>query len=127
MDSVFSHITRTVFESGLGPGVVERRWPAFEQAFAGFEPEAVAAFGSDDVERLLADASIVRNRRKIEATVANAQALVELEAPFATWLVAKDDPERALRERFSGLGASGAARLLETLRHVDVCAAAATG
>ena len=47
---------------------------AFRAAFAGFDPEAVAAFGKRDVDRLLADAGIVRNRLKIEATIANAQA-----------------------------------------------------
>ena len=55
-----------------------RKRPAFRAAFAGFEADAVARFGDDDVERLLADAAIVRNRRKIEATIGNARATVAL-------------------------------------------------
>ena len=53
---------------------------AFRAAFAGFHPDAVASFGDADVERLLADSGIVRNRRRIEATIANARATVGLRA-----------------------------------------------
>src|SRR5438270_9795771 len=62
------------FQSGLSWLTILRKRPAFRQAFAGFEPRAVARFGSRDVERLLADAGIVRHRGKIEAAIANAQA-----------------------------------------------------
>ena len=55
-----------------------RKREAFRAAFAGFDPEAVAAFGERDVERLLGDAGIVRHRGKIEATIANARAVVAL-------------------------------------------------
>ncbi|MEA2127710.1 MAG: DNA-3-methyladenine glycosylase, partial [Solirubrobacteraceae bacterium] len=50
----------------------------FRAAFAGFDPEAVARFGDDDVQRLMADAGIVRNRAKIGATIANARATAAL-------------------------------------------------
>ncbi|MDQ3383088.1 MAG: DNA-3-methyladenine glycosylase I [Actinomycetota bacterium] len=68
------------FQSGLSWITILRKRPAFREAFGGFEPEVVAGFGSDDVERLLQDASIVRNRRKIEAAVANARATLALGA-----------------------------------------------
>jgi hypothetical protein len=55
-----------------------RKRDAFRAAFAGFEPDAIARFGADDVERLLGDAGIVRNRAKIDATIANARATVDL-------------------------------------------------
>ena len=66
------------FQSGLSWLTILRKREAFRQAFADFDSEAVARFGSADVERLLADASIVRHRLKIEAAVANARATVEL-------------------------------------------------
>jgi DNA-3-methyladenine glycosylase I len=66
------------FQSGLSWLTILRKRPAFRTAFAGFEPTAVAAFGDDDVARLLADAGIVRNRAKIEATLANARAVLGL-------------------------------------------------
>ncbi len=66
------------FQSGLSWLIVLRKRDAFRAAFEGFEPERVAAFDEADVRRLLADAGIVRNRQKIEATIANARAVVAL-------------------------------------------------
>jgi DNA-3-methyladenine glycosylase I len=66
------------FQSGLSWLTILRKRDAFRAAFADFDPDAVAAFGDDDVARLLADAGIVRNRAKIEATIANARAMVAL-------------------------------------------------
>ena len=57
-----------------------RKRPAFREAFADFDPEVVAEFGDDDVARLMADAGIVRNLAKIEATIANGRALRALHA-----------------------------------------------
>jgi DNA-3-methyladenine glycosylase I len=68
------------FQSGLSWLTILRKREGFRRAFAGFEPEAVSRFGVDDVERLLADASIVRHRGKIEATIANARATLEAQA-----------------------------------------------
>ncbi len=76
--AVFEKLTLEGFQSGLSWIVVLRKREAFRSAFAGFEPEAVAAFGEEDVERLLADAGIVRNRQKIEAAVGNARAVAAL-------------------------------------------------
>jgi DNA-3-methyladenine glycosylase I len=75
---LFERVSLEAFQSGLSWLVVLRKREGFRRAFHGFEPSAVAAFGGADVERLLGDAAIVRNRAKIEATVANAQALVRL-------------------------------------------------
>jgi len=68
------------FQSGLSWLTILRKRDAFRRAFRGFVPETVAAFGARDVERLLADAGIVRHRGKIEATIANARAVRELHA-----------------------------------------------
>ncbi|WP_298890304.1 DNA-3-methyladenine glycosylase I [uncultured Serinicoccus sp.] len=66
------------FQSGLSWLVILRKRPAFRRAFAGFDAEVVADFTETDVRRLLTDESIVRNRRKIEATIANARATLGL-------------------------------------------------
>ncbi|WP_425955494.1 DNA-3-methyladenine glycosylase I [Xylanimonas sp. McL0601] len=66
------------FQSGLSWLTVLRKRDAFREVFHGFEPSAVAAMGEPDVERLLGDARIIRNRLKIEATIANARAVLAL-------------------------------------------------
>ena len=75
---LFERVSLEAFQSGLSWLTILRKRDAFRAAFAGFEPDAVARFGADDVERLLGDAGIVRNRAKIEATIANARATVDL-------------------------------------------------
>jgi DNA-3-methyladenine glycosylase I len=71
---VFERLTLEAFQSGLSWLTILRKRPAFRAAFDGFDVAAVAAFGEDDRERLLADAGIVRNRLKIDAAIANARA-----------------------------------------------------
>jgi DNA-3-methyladenine glycosylase I len=75
---LFEKLSLEAFQSGLSWVTILRKREAFRAAFADFEPAAVAAFGPADVRRLLADAGIVRNRAKIEATIANAAATVAL-------------------------------------------------
>lgn len=75
---LFERFTLEAFQSGLAWITILRKRPAFRVAFAGFDADAVAAFGPADRERLLADAGIVRNRAKIDATLANARAVVAL-------------------------------------------------
>jgi DNA-3-methyladenine glycosylase I len=66
------------FQSGLSWLTILRKRENFRRAFADFDPDAVARFGERDVERLLADAGIVRHRGKIEAAIANARGVLEL-------------------------------------------------
>jgi len=75
---VFERLSLEAFQSGLSWATILRKRPAFRAAFADFDPDAVAAFDEADVDRLLADARIIRNRAKIEATIANADATVRL-------------------------------------------------
>ena len=76
--ALYERISLEAFQSGLAWITILRKRPAFREAFAGFDPEVVVRFDDDDVDRLLTDAAIVRNRAKIEATVANARALLAL-------------------------------------------------
>jgi len=76
--ALFEKLNLEAFQSGLSWLTILRKREAFRAAFAGFEPARVAAFGDEDVERLLGDAGIVRNRAKVDATIANARAAVAL-------------------------------------------------
>jgi DNA-3-methyladenine glycosylase I len=73
-DRVFERLTLEAFQSGLSWITILRKRENFRTAFAGFSITAVAAFGQDDVDRLLSDPGIVRNRAKIEAAISNARA-----------------------------------------------------
>lgn len=75
---LFERIALEGFQAGLSWATVLRKRPAFRAGFADFDPDAVTAFDEGDVERLLADAGIIRNRQKIEATIGNARAVVAL-------------------------------------------------
>lgn len=114
-------ITRAVFQSGMSRRVVEAKWGGFREAFAGFDPIAVAAFSDDDVDRLAADTRIIRNRRKIEATIGNAQAMLALDdepGGFIGWLRSRDDFDAAvaaLRGEFRFLGDMGAYHVLDVV------------
>jgi DNA-3-methyladenine glycosylase I len=76
--ALFERISLEAFQSGLSWLIILRKRATFRAAFDGFDVERVARYGERDVERLLADTGIVRNRAKIEATVANARAAAEL-------------------------------------------------
>ncbi len=71
-------LTLEAFQSGLSWSTILNKRPAFREVFHGFDADAIAAFGPDDVERLMQEPRIVRNRMKIEAAVTNARATVAL-------------------------------------------------
>ncbi len=74
---LFEKLTLEAFQSGLSWITILRRREGFRRAFDGFDWHAVAAYGDDDVHRLMADEGIIRNRAKIAATIANARVLVD--------------------------------------------------
>jgi DNA-3-methyladenine glycosylase I len=103
--------------------VIENKWDGFREAFVGFDPHAVSQFGPDEVDALAQDTRIVRNRRKIEATIDNAQALVALDEDtpggFGAWIESHEGFEPkldALREHFKFLGDFGAYYLLHVVK-----------
>jgi DNA-3-methyladenine glycosylase I len=77
---LFERLSLEAFQSGLSWATILRKRPAFRAAFDDFDPDTVAAYDDRDVERLMADAGIVRNRRKVDATITNARATVALRA-----------------------------------------------
>src|SRR5919205_2051595 len=72
-DALYERLTLEAFQSGLSWLTILRKRPAFRAAFRGFSIEEVARFGPSDVDRLLTDQAIVRNRAKIAAVIANAR------------------------------------------------------
>ncbi|MBM7772046.1 DNA-3-methyladenine glycosylase I [Actinokineospora baliensis] len=81
-DAMYERVSLEAFQSGLSWITILRKREAFREAFEQFVPERVAGFGPTEVDRLMADAGIVRNRAKIEATIRNARAVVALDEPF---------------------------------------------
>ena len=77
---LYERLCLEAFQSGLSWLTILRKRESFRAAFADFDPVRVAAFGEDDVARLMADAGIVRNRMKIDAAIANARAALELDS-----------------------------------------------
>jgi DNA-3-methyladenine glycosylase I len=103
-DGLFERLCLEAFQSGLSWLTILRKREAFRAAFAGFEIAAVARFGERDVERLLGDAGIVRNRAKIEASIANARAAAEVDDLGALlWSFAP--PSRAAPRTFADVPA----------------------
>lgn len=92
--ALFERIALESFQSGLSWLIILRKRDNFRRAFAGFDVDTVAAFTARDVDRLLADAGIVRNRAKIEATIANARAVAGLQGSLSDLLWSFAPPSR---------------------------------
>lgn len=93
-NALFERITLEAFQSGLSWSVILRKRENFRQAFDGFDIATVAAYTGADVDRLMADAGIVRNRAKIEAAIANAAAAAELDTGLSDLLWSFRPPVR---------------------------------
>lgn len=111
-------MTRSVFEPGLNWSVVEAKWPGITAAFAGFDPQTVAGLTPADVERLMEDPAIIRNRKKIQATIHNAGEMRNIDreyGSFKRYLGSHESYEALvsdMRKRFKFLGESGAYHFL---------------
>ena len=111
----FQQLTRAVFQSGFSWAVIRDKWPNFVQAFDGFSVDAVADYGDGDLERLLSDPGIVRNGRKIVATIENArtiQHLAQTHGSFHNYLRSLDnltyaEKRKELTKQFRNLGPTG--------------------
>ncbi len=107
-------ITRAVFQGGISWRVVDAKWEGIREAFAGFEPHAVADLDAADIDALMADQRVIRNRAKLEGTVDNAQTLLELDAEhggFRRYLRSHggfDATVADLKRQFRFLGDTGA-------------------
>lgn len=114
---LFEKLCLEGFQAGLSWIAILRRRPAFRGAFGGFDPEVLAGWDDDDVERLMQDAGIIRNRNKIEATLGNARVLRNLVAA---------DGEGALDRLVWGFAPPPRARRPETLDELPAVTAEST-
>lgn len=103
---LFERMSLEAFQSGLSWLIILRKREGFREAFANFDPEVVATFGDADVERLLQDAGIVRNRMKIEATISNARTLLELDDSFSDLLWSFAPPPRPAPKSYADVTAT---------------------
>lgn len=107
-------LTKAVFKSGLNLEVVQQKWPAFREAFDDFDVEKVATYGEDEIEALVSNDEIIRYRRKIEATVENANVMLEISEEHGSmeeYLDSFDDfqqQQKAVKKRFKNVGDSTA-------------------
>jgi DNA-3-methyladenine glycosylase I len=114
-------LSRPVFSAGMSWRVVDAKWAGIKDAFLDFNPERVGELTPADVDRLMTDPRVVRNRPKIEATIDNARTMVGLVAEFGSmqrYLAASDGFEqqaRDLKRRFRFVGDMGAYQFLWTV------------
>jgi 3-methyladenine DNA glycosylase Tag len=113
LDDYLEAMTKSAFQAGISWDVIIAKWDGFREAFRGFDVSHVASLSPRDVDKLVKDTRIVRNRAKIEATVHNAQTLMDLDAEhkgFRKYLRSFDSYEalvKDLRKKFKFLGESG--------------------
>lgn len=106
-------MSKSVFQSGMSWKVIDSKWEGIREAFDGFDAEAVAKMGDREIDALTKDTRVIRNRRKLEAIVENANRMIELETKhgsFRSYLRSFGDFEAtvaALRKRFKFLGETG--------------------
>src|SRR6266849_5718572 len=111
-------LTRVVLQAGLSWKVVEAKWPGLRGAFFDFDPGKVADLAPPDIDALMNDTRVIRNRRKIEATVENARAMLALDQEHGGfgWYLRSHGGFTGtvadLRRRFKFIGESGAYHFL---------------
>jgi len=131
-NAYFENMTRCVFQAGLTWKLIADRWPHFKKAFKDFDIETVAEFDEEDIEGLLSDSSILRNRAKIEATLFNAIEFVKIKEEFESFSNFMDNLDKSenykyvkkeLTKRFSRMGPKSAMVFLysigEDIKHED--------
>jgi DNA-3-methyladenine glycosylase I len=124
-DSIyFENMCRVIFQAGLNWHVIDNKWPTTKKAFANFNIDKVAYFTDNDIERLMQDPGIIRNRGKIKAIIQNAQNYKALEKQFGSFqkyldsLDKSDNYANAIKDlvnKFKWLGPPSASLFLYTV------------
>lgn len=113
LDDYLEVMSKAVFQSGMSWKVVEAKWPSTREAFHDFRVQEVADLNAFDVEELAKDTRVIRNRRKLEAIVSNAQKMLELDGEYGSfqkYLRSQGDFDgtlTALRKDFKFMGPTG--------------------
>ena len=118
-DEYFERMTRALFQSGLNWKMIDNKWPNFQKAFERFSIKKIARFENTDVRRLMNDKGIVRNERKIESTIFNAQQSLQIMKEFGSFREYFDSFGKShtklqedLQSRFHHLGKSSSRTFL---------------
>jgi 3-methyladenine DNA glycosylase Tag len=116
-DAYFENMTRVIFLAGLNWEMIDEKWPNFKKAFKNFSINEVAKFNESDIKRLMNDASIVRNRAKIIATINNARQFQTSRKEYKSFQSYLDQLDKSknyamaieeLGKKFNRLGSSSA-------------------
>lgn len=120
----FERISKAIFTAGLNWKMVENKWPAFRKAFYGFSPSRVAKLTEKDVTTLMKNEGIVRNEKKIRATMDNARTILSIEKEFGSVKGYVDSfgreeirLQKDLQDRFKHVGPSTARMFLWTVNY----------
>jgi DNA-3-methyladenine glycosylase I len=111
-------MSKSVFQAGISWKVVDAKWPDIKEAFKGFDPSKIAKYTIADIDKLVEDKRVIRNRRKIEATVINAQKLLELDKKYGDFkkylrsFKTYDELSKDLKKQFKFVGDMGAYHFL---------------
>ena len=123
-EAYFENLTRVIFQAGLNWKVIDKKWPTTVKAFEKFSISKVASFTNKDVERLLKDEGIVRNRSKVCATIQNAVEIQNIKKQHGSFQKYLDSLNKSknyatvvneLTKRFKHLGPSSASLFLYTV------------
>jgi DNA-3-methyladenine glycosylase I len=123
-DAYFENTCRIIFQAGLNWSVIDRKWPTTKKAFADFSVDRVARFDDADLERLMKDGGIVRNRGKLMAIIYNARQFKEIQKQFGSFQKYLDNLDKSsnyagvikeLSSRFKWLGPPSASLFLYTV------------
>jgi len=116
-DTYFENMTRVIFLAGLSWKMINQKWPNFKKAFEYFSIGKVAKFSEKDIQRLMSDASIVRNRAKIAATISNSKQFQTIKKEYGSFQRYLDSLDKSnnyfsvikeLGKKFSRIGPSSA-------------------
>ena len=109
----FENLTRIIFQAGMSWRIIANKWPNFPPAFSDFDLDKVAAYDAENIKRLIGDASIIRNKQKILATLHNAREFQRIQrehGSFKAWLETLDKSNnydyvvKTLRSRMKAYG-----------------------
>ena len=115
-------MSKSVFQSGISWDVVEAKWPQLREAFRSFDADTVARMGEREIDRLATDTRVIRNRRKIEAIIENANRMIALDkehGSFRKYLRSHADYDalvKDLRKQFKFLGETGCYHFLYVVK-----------
>lgn len=106
-------MARVMFQTGISWRVVETKWPGIQEAFHGFDPSRTARLKTKDIDKLMGDTRVIRNRRKLDAIVGNAQRMLELDKEYGSFkkyldsLGDFDSTKKELHKQFAYMGDAG--------------------